>query len=121
MSPSGSDYVFWQHARVMNRACELAYQLLTSRLSKGVRKDVATGFILEEEAAEIEALVQAELDRELVTPGRVSGAVFTLSRTDDLSSNQGATLTAQINISALAYVKKFAVTSKFVKKIAVSA
>ncbi len=121
ISPNGSDYVYWQHARVMNRACELAYQLLTSRLSQGVKKDISTGLIREEEAAEIEALVQAELDKALVTPGRVSGATFTLSRNDDLSSNAGATLTATIEISALAYVKRFALTTKFVKKIAVAA
>ncbi len=65
--------------------------------------------------------MQAELDKELVTPGRVSGAKFTLSRTDNLSSNAGATLTAQVAVSALAYVKRFAVTSKFVKTIAVAA
>ncbi|MBX3218917.1 MAG: hypothetical protein KF795_00275 [Labilithrix sp.] len=119
LSPSGSDYVFWQHARVMNKACDIAFQLLTNRLSQGVRKDRATGFILEEDAQEIEALVQAELDKQLVTPGRVSGAVFLLSRTDDLSSNAGAVLNAEIQVSALAYVKRFAVTSKFVKRIVV--
>jgi hypothetical protein len=121
ISPSGSDYVFWQHARVMNKAAEIAFQLLTNRLSQGVRKDAATGFILEEDAQEIEALVQAELDKQLVTPGRVSGARFVLSRTDDLSSNAGAELNAEILISALAYVKKFAVNSKFVKRIVVPA
>ncbi len=43
ISPNGSDYVYWQHARVMNKACDLAYQLLSSRLSQGVRKDLTTG------------------------------------------------------------------------------
>lgn len=121
LSPSGSDYVFWQHARVMNKACGLTFEILTGRLSQGVRKDVATGFILEEDAQEIEGLVNAELDKQLVTPGRVSGARFVLSRTDDLSSNQGATLTGEVQVSALAYVKKFDIVSRFVKTISVSA
>jgi hypothetical protein len=121
LSPSGSDYVYWQHARVMNRACEIAFEILTGRLSKGVRKDVATGYILEEEAQEIEGLVNAELDKQLVTPGRVSGARYVLNRTDDLSSNAGATLNGEVQVSALAYVKKFAVNAKFVKTITVKA
>ena len=121
LSPSGSDYVYWQHARVMNKACEIAFQTLSNRLSQGIRKDVATGFILEEDATEIEALVQAELDKQLVRPSRVSGAVFVLSRTDDLSSNQGAVLTGEVQVSALAYVKTFDITTRFVKTIAVSA
>jgi len=121
LSPSGSDYVFWQHARVMNRACEIVFQILTNRLSQGVKRDLATGFILDEDAEEIEGLVQAELDKQLVTPGRVSGARFVLSRTDDLTSNAGATLSGEVQIAPLAYVKKFAINSKFTKTISVSA
>jgi len=121
ISSSGNDFVYWQHARVMNRACEIVFQLLTARLSKGVRKDVKTGFILEEDAQEIEGEINAELDKQLVTPKRVSGAAFILSRTDDLSSNAGATLNGEVQVSALAYVKKFAINAKFVKTITVSA
>lgn len=121
ISPSGSDYVFWQHARVMNKACDVTFQLLTARLSQGVRKDAATGFIKEEDAQELEALVNAELEKQLVTPGRVSAATFVLSRNDDLTSNAGATLTGEIQISALAYIKKFNLVSRFVKTISVNA
>lgn len=119
LSPSGSDYVYWQHTRVMNKACEIAFQLLTGVLSRGVRKDNTTGYILEEEAQNIEGLVNAELEKQLKKPGRVSDVAFVLSRTDDLSSNAGATLNGQLEVSALAYVKKFAVNSKFTKKITV--
>lgn len=121
ISPSGSDYVFWQHARVMNKACEVAFQLLTQRLSKGVHRDLKTGFITEEDALEIEGLVNAELEKQLVRPGRVSGAAFVLSRNDDLTSNAGATLNGEIQIAALAYVKQFAIVARFVKTISVAA
>jgi hypothetical protein len=126
ISSAGSDYVFIQHARVMNRACDLAWQTLSGRLSDGVMKNPsaeANGevYIREEEAADIEGLVQTALERELVTPRRVSGAAFTLSRTDDLSSNQGAELNGEVAIQALAYVKKFSVEAKFVKAITVAA
>lgn len=116
-SPSGSDYVFWPHARVMNKACTIVYQILSSRLSKGVRKNPATGFILEDEASEIEQLVNTALDGQLAQPQRVSGVRFTLSRDDDLTSNAGATLTGKLDLSALAYVKKFEIKARFVKRI----
>lgn len=121
LSPSGSDYVYWQHARVMNRACSLAFQILTGRLSQGVRKDLATGYILEEDAQEIEGLVNAELEKQLVNAKRVSGAAFVLSRTDDLTSNAGATINGEVQVVALAYVKKFAINARFVKKLTVKA
>lgn len=116
LSPSGSDYVFWQHARVMNKACELTVQALTNRLSQGVTKK-PDGTIAEEDAKEIEGLVNDLLQSQIVKPRRASACLFVLSRTDDLTSNQGATLNGEIQLQALAYVKKFNVVSHFVKTI----
>lgn len=121
ISPSGSDYVYRQHVRCMNKACSIAFQVLTNQLSKGVQKNATTGFILEPDAKAIEVLVQSAIDRELVTPKRVSACVFTLSRTDDLSANGGATVNGTIDMIALAYIKKFAIEARFTKTIAVSA
>jgi len=126
VSSPGSDYVYLQHARVMNKACELAFQALTTQLSRGIPKqakaDPNTGavYIQEGAARVLEALVQVELNAQLVTPRRVSGAKFALSRTDDLSSNQGATLTGTIEIQALAYAKGFSVNAKFVRSFTVT-
>lgn len=119
ISPAGSDYVFWQHARVMNAGCEVLHQILQKKLSVGVRKDPATGKILEEEAQALEGLATAGVDRRLVN--RVSGSRVVISRDDDLSSNEGATLSATLEISAIAYVKGFAVVAKFVRKITAAA
>jgi hypothetical protein len=121
MSPVGSDYVYLQHARVMNRACELVFQTLTTRLSQGVRVQSDTGFILEEDAQDIEGLVNAQLTGQLVNLGRVSAARIVLSRTDDLRPNSGATITCELQVSALRYVKKFNVTARFVRTIQVNA
>lgn len=121
MSSNGSDYVYIQHARVMNRACEVAFQTLSSRLSSGVRKnrkaDPITGavYILEHEAQNIEGLVNAALATALAK--RVSGIRFVLSRTDDIGSNAGAELTGEVQNSALAYVKKFTVKAAFVRAL----
>ena len=114
---SGSDFVYIQHARVMNRACALAWATLRKRLSEGVQKK--NGFITEAEAQDIEGLVQAKLDAELTNKRRCSSVQFVLSRTDDLSSNQGGTVTGTLNVEPLAYLKKFDVGAGFVRKIAV--
>lgn len=115
-SPLNSDYVFLPHARVMNRLCEVAYQLLSTRLSKGVRKQrkPAPGgavYILEDEALDIESYVQVGVEK--VAKGRASGVVFSLMRDDDISSNAGAEINASLAVASLAYIKKFKVTAKF--------
>lgn len=121
LSPSGSDYVYIQHARVMNKACEAVFQVLTNRLSQAIPRDPATGFIREDVALEIEGLVQDELNRSFVAPGRVSAAVFSLSRNDVITSNAGATLTGSLAIVPLSYVKKFGVNARFARTITANA
>ncbi len=122
LSSNGSDYVYWQHARVINRGCEIAYSILTGQLSAGVDKKPGAGpnnerYIAEKDAQRIEELVNANLYRELIATGQCADIKFTLSRTDDISSNAGATLTGAVESVALAYVKKFSVTAGFVKQI----
>jgi hypothetical protein len=122
LSPSGSDYVYDQHARVMNLACTYAFQILQTQLSRGVRKQPPVQpsgavYILEQDAQSIEALVNASFRQNL--KGQVNAALFTLSRTDDLSPNSGATVNGTVQIQALAYIKNFNVVAKFAKSIAV--
>lgn len=122
LSSSGSDYVYVQHARVINRGCEIAFQVLTGQLSVGVDKAQKPGpagqrYIAEKDAQRIEELVNSQIGRELVATGQVADMKFTLSRTDDISSNAGATLTGTVQSVALGYVKKFTVTAGFVKQI----
>lgn len=126
LSPSGSDYVYLQHARVMNRACEIAFDILTNRLSQGVQTKPQLGpngevYILEADALEIEGLVNAEFAGQLVKPGRVANAKFVLSRLDNLGSNGPATLSGEVQIAALRYVKTFNINSHFVRSIAATA
>jgi hypothetical protein len=122
LSAASSDFVFWQHARTINRGCEIAYQILTKQLSRGVEKDPTPGpngerYIREAEAQRLESLVNAELNRELVTPREVDDMVCIVSRTDDLRSNAGAEVTVEIQSVSLAYVKKFTVGVGFVTAI----
>lgn len=124
LSPSGSDFVYLPHARCMNRAATIAWQVLTRQLSRGVTKNPTPGpdgqrYIADHAAALIERLVQDAIDPEL--KGKVDEVKFRLSRTDDISSNEGATITCSIECVALAYIKTFEVTVRYVKQIASAA
>lgn len=126
ISPSGSDYVFIQHVRVMNLACSLAYQVLTKQLSIGVEAQPNTQigpgeYIVETDASRIDALVNQQLSGQLVKPKRCVAAQFVTSRIDDLSSNAGETVSGDVQLSALRYVKKFALNAFFVKTVTATA
>lgn len=119
-SPVGSDYVFAQHVRCMNRALRTANFILRGELSRGVAKNPKPGpggavYIDETAAQELELLVNTAVGK--VLEGQVSDYLFTLSRTDDIGSNEGAVLTGELAIEALAYVKKFSFLAKFVRTI----
>ncbi len=121
LSPAGSDFVYLQHARTINRACEIAFQVLGDALSRGVAKNPKAGpngerYIAEGAALQIEQVANQAIRAEL--SGQVDEIRFSVSRTDDISSNAGATVTGQIENVALAYIKKFAVTAGFVKSLA---
>jgi hypothetical protein len=122
-STVGSDYVFLQHIRTMNQGCELAFAILQKQLGRGVGKkprDPITGkiTILESDALVIEGLVNRNVENALA--GQVVAVAFTLSRTDDLSSNAGATVNGYLYVEALAYIKNIKVIAAFQKQIAVA-
>jgi hypothetical protein len=123
-STVGSDYVFLQHIRTMNRFCEIAYAVMNTQLGKGVGKkprDPVTNqvYILESDALVIEGLVNTAAAQPL--KGQVAAFKYSLSRTDDLSSQAGSTLNASLAIVALAYIKGFKTLAAFARSIAVTA
>lgn len=120
LSPTGSDYVYWQHARVINRACEIAWQVLTQQLSLGVKADETPGpnderYIAEESAQLVEGLANDAIRREL--GAQADDLLFRLSRTDDISSNEGAEINASLEVVSLSYVKKWKVAAGYTKAI----
>jgi hypothetical protein len=120
ISPSGSDYVYWQHARVMNRLAEVARQRFDQNLSRGVAKSKTTGPKGERYIAETDAqAIEGDINAALLNPskGRVSEVRVTLHRDDDISSNGGAIVKADLEVVALAYVKGWDVAAKYVKTI----
>ena len=121
ISSSGSDYVWIQHIRVMNRACEIAYDILTEQLSRGVNKNPKLGpngevYIAEEDAQKIDALVNQGLNE---LRSEVSDLRFVLSRTDDIGANGPVVLNADLLVQAKAYAKGFNVSASFARSISV--
>jgi hypothetical protein len=100
-SPEGSDFQLLTHRRVLNLAHAALRTYFARRLNKPVLVDVATGFILEAEALEIEAGALALLSATLLAKPKASGALFALSRTDNLLSTK--TLTGQARVVPLSY------------------
>lgn len=119
ISSGTSDYQFIPHVRMMNAGCEAAWDVLSDELSGKILRDKSTGFILESEAQRIEELVNVALTR--LYKGKISGWLFELSRTDDISANSGATLNGTLSIAAPAYVTEFDVNARFVKTITAKA
>ncbi len=120
IQPTGGAFPYLQHIRIMNRACTIAWAVLTRLLSVGVRKnpkkDPVTGAvtIFEPDASRIEDSVNEAMVQPL--KGQVSAAKFTISRTDDLSAVP-CIVTGTLSIVALAYIKGFQITSQFSKTI----
>lgn len=96
LSAAGSDFRLLPHRRVMNLAHEALYSYFLRRLNKPVRVDSTTGFILEEEALEIEAGANAVLRASLLAKPKASATSFVLSRTDNLLSTLELNGTASI-------------------------
>jgi hypothetical protein len=110
LHPTGSDFQYWQFRAVMNTACAITRQTLNGRLSKAIRLNAA-GTILESEARDIEALVNAKLRAALTSIPSCSSVTFVLKRDDVVLSTQ--TLTGDVRIVPLAYPKQINVTLAF--------
>lgn len=121
ISASNSSIRYLQQLRVLNKACTIAWSVLVGQIQLGVRSQVNqnTGAlnIAEIDAQKIEALVNTQLVPTL--QGQVTGALFSLSRDDNLLANP-VILTGQVAVQALVYVDGFAVQVALVKNIAAS-
>lgn len=103
LSSETSDFQIMPHRRVMNLGKKALRAYLQRRLNKPIRVDKKTGFILEEEAQEIEAGANAVLRDVLLQKPKASDAFFVLSRTDNVLSTK--TLTGECRIVPLAYAE----------------
>lgn len=100
-SPAGSDFQLLPHRRVMNLGNAALRVYFIRRLNRPILVSATTGFILEEEALEIEAGARKSMAAVLLAKPKASDVQFALSRTDNLLSTK--TLTGDARIIPLAY------------------
>jgi hypothetical protein len=120
-SPSGSDFSYFQHRRIMNLLKRTSRIFFQRRLSKPIAVDTKTGFILESEAKEIEASANAAIRGVLLAKPMVSGGAYgpsqfvKISRTDNLLSTK--TLNISEGVIPLAYPKAIIIQDQFTNPI----
>jgi hypothetical protein len=124
-SPSGSDFQYWQHGRMMDQACRVVsrehWRLSSSSV---VTKTDGTGQIQESSAQSVEKRVQRALDNEVgsavrgVGPtvvdggtGHVSDQRYQVDRTNNVLSTN--TLIATIAIVPRGYLKTLTATISY--------
>lgn len=110
-APAGSDFTILPYRRVLNLAHAALRLYFLRRLNKPVQVDRQSGFILEDEALEIEAGALAVMRAELLAKPKASGVQFALSRTDNLLSTK--TLTGDARVIPLAYPEFIQLTVGF--------
>jgi hypothetical protein len=103
-SSPGSDFVLFAHRRVMGLALRTLRAFFVERLNSSVRVNATTGYILEEDALEIERGAEAALRAVLLAKPKASAVAFSLSRTDNLLSTK--TLTGSARVIPLAYAEQ---------------
>ncbi len=95
-SAAGSDFDLHTKRRVLNLANEALRLYFLRRLNEPILVDQETGFILEQEAREIEAGARAIMRSRLRVKPKASGIEFALSRTDNILSTKTLTGTARV-------------------------
>jgi hypothetical protein len=116
-SPSGSDYQWFEHRRVMNLLKRTTRIYFQRRLSKPIKVDLKTGFILESEAVAMEAACNAAIRGAIMAKPMASGGAFgpnafvKINRSTDLL--HGADLLVQEGLVPLFYPKRIIVNTGF--------
>lgn len=101
LSLATSDFQIIPHRRVINLAKTVIRSYLEERVNAEILVDSDTGYILEEEALEIEAGALAALRGALLAKPKASGVEFTVSRTDNLLSTK--TMNTTCRVQPMAY------------------
>lgn len=100
-SAAGSDFDLHTKRRVINLAHAALRPFFVRRLNKPIRVNATTGFILEEEALEIESGARAALRSTLLAKPKASAVSVSISRTDNILSTK--TITGTARVTPLAY------------------
>ena len=112
LAAPGSDFNWLQHGAVIDAACLIAYTFFVKQLSSAVRVSKSTGFILEQDAKNLELRCTQQLANGLTNANAVTDAQCVVTRTDPLLTTP--LLHTTISITPLAYLKAIDVVIQFV-------
>ncbi len=108
-SPTGSDFKYWQHRRIMDTACRTVAQAQVQFLSASVPVN-GNGTIDEAEAKRLEAIVTEALKVALVDPKNVEGRPshvsdfkYSIDRTNNVLTSE--TLQTKVAVRPFGYPK----------------
>lgn len=101
---SGSDFKYLQYGRVVDIACKAIRAGQLQYLNDEVRVSKTTGRIIETDARNIEANIEARVRTAITEPGYASNVTVTLDRTTNVLSLQK--LVMRYRIVPLAYAKE---------------
>jgi len=109
-SPPGSDFIYFQHGRLMDIACDTVQKAQQNFSSIGIRTN-ADGTIDERDALRLEKPVNGALSAELLEPdnaegtrGHVSALQYRIDRTNNVQTT--FTLRSKVAIRPLGYAKQ---------------
>jgi hypothetical protein len=116
-SPVGSDFLYWQHGRVMDAACDTTVKAQMPFVNTSVRTK-GDGSIDERDAARMEAKVISALTDRLLSPSTAEGTPGHVSDLDyaiDRGNNVLTTFTLQstVAVQPRGYVKTLATDISF--------
>jgi len=103
MANAGSDFVFLQYRRLMDRACTVNYNELFNYLNDDEITVDDVGHIVETDAVAIETKVNGALTADLTSKKRVSKTSMTVTRDNNILSTQ--TLRTKVRIRPKGYSK----------------
>ncbi len=111
MSSPSSDYQRWMHRSVIDKACDLTYEVLVDVLNDDLQLDPVTGFLLDKEAKAIESRLRSAFRDGLLAKRAASAVSATVSRVDNIITTK--TLTVRVRVTPKGYVEGIDVTVGF--------
>jgi hypothetical protein len=109
-SQLGSDFLYWQHGRCMDVACDTTTKAQMPFINRSVRTNPGTGTIDARDAATMEATIKSALSERLLspsnaegTPGHVSAIDYQISRENNVTVS--FEVLSKVAIQPLGYAK----------------
>lgn len=117
-SPGGSDFLYWQHGRIVDEASKVVQREQQLFLSENVRTTGATNIIDERDAKGFETIVDTALAVVLTSPknakgtqGHVTGFDYLIDRTNNVLTSE--TIISDTAVKPFGYIKQITTTIGF--------